>query len=52
MGLKSHFETTPKAPERLRNDERAAHAALSNEKPAATYSPGRLPSEYHRRWRA
>ena len=34
------------------NDERAARRRPSQDKPAATYSPGRLPSEYHRRWRA
>ena len=31
---------------------KAACGGLSEDNPAATYSPGRLPSEYHRRWRA
>ncbi len=40
------------APGCLTENKGAALATLCDEKPAASYSPGRLPSEYHRRWRA
>jgi hypothetical protein len=34
------------------NEESRPRAALSQEVPAATYSPTQLPGQYHRRWRA
>ena len=39
-----------KAARRLK--KRRLGGPFNDKKPAASYSPGRLPSEYHRRWRA
>ena len=50
MRAAERFRSSGFAILRIQNDERAARRRpFLRKKPAATYSPGRLPAKYHRR---